>query len=377
MSKLYFRNTKNWKNVYADLFSKSGSTIKTSALTEKDSVGDFVLDFDSTEFESVRFCGTDTCGKLQQTNSVFPGTLSFGIEHKYNENKESDLTYLFCKQDKVTGHVDTYVLKDEVNLSYRENADKKINVFVPSSYDGSTPHEILYFFDAQNLFADAGRYTDDGDPYGSWQLDIALNALHHRYGKNTIVVAIDNADELRMSELFMDPKSFGKPSLLATDVAEEEITGHLDELYAFMTETVHPFVKANYCTTETCMGIGGSSMGGIAAFYCALKKLGTFSYCLSYSPAFGLYEMDAFENFFAKSVFAKSADKLPKIHIYCGEGDELEKLLVTAAKDMKTILAKHGYPAQLIAETYDPAKVHNEEAWRLILGESFSFFHKV
>ena len=350
MNKLYFRNTKNWNNVYAELFSRVDGSAASITPAEKDSAGAFVLDFDNAAFECVRFCGTDTSGKLQHTNRVFPGQFSLGTEHKYNENKESDLTYLFSKTDKVSGHVDTYILKDEVNLSYRENADKKINVFVPSSYDGSTPHEILYFFDAQNLFADAGHYTDDGDPYGSWQLDIVLNALHHRYGKNTIVVAIDNADELRMSELFMDPKTFGTPSALAVSEAGEKPEGHLDQLLGFITKTVHPFVKANYCTCETGIGIGGSSMGGIAAFYCALKELGMFSYCLSYSPAFALYEMDAFENFFAKADFAANADKLPKIHIYCGEGDDLERLLVPASRDMKGVLARYGYPTELIAE---------------------------
>lgn len=374
MSKLYFRNTKNWTGVYAEQLCADG-TAASCALTQTDADGDLVLDFDRARFESVRFCGTDPRGEAQQTGRVFPGGLSLGVEQKYNENKECDLTYLFAKQCRATGRVDTYVLEDERNLSYRQDARKKINVFLPSSYSGDTPHEVLCFFDAQNLFSDAGSYTEDGDPYGSWQLDVVLDALHRREGKNVIVVAVDNSDELRMSELFMEPKAFGKLSALAAELAGEHgVEGHLDELYGFVTETVLPFLGSKYSITQSGMGIGGSSMGGIAAFYCALKCPGTFSYCLSYSPAFGLYEMEAFESFFIQSDFVGKRELLPKIHIYCGEGDALEGQLVVSAREMKKTLVRCGYPEARIAETYDPSKPHNEESWRLVLGESFSFF---
>ena len=374
MSRLYFRNTKNLRNISAFFFSEDNIIRSALPLTETDSDGDFVLEFDPEKFTHLHFVGFDSKGKECKTENIFPGELSLGIDYKWNESQKRDLTYLFSKQEKITGHIDTYILKDEKNLSYREDAGKKINIFVPAHYSEHVPHEILYFFDAQNLFSAAGSYTQDADPYGGWQLDIALNAAYHRYGRNIIVVAIDNSDPYRMSELFMNPKSFGKLSSLATDIADEsEIEGHLDELYDFIFETVHPFVKEKYSVTDQNMGIGGSSMGGIAAFYCALRAPGKFAYTLSYSPAYGLYELEAFEQFFKKLNFAENADKLPLIHIYCGEGDELEKQLTPASKAMKKLLSDYGYPKNLIAETYDGEKVHNEEAWRLILGESFSF----
>ena len=40
---------------------------------------------------------------------------------------------------------------------------------------------------------------------------------------------------------------------------------------------------------------------------------------------------------------------------------------------MKETLVKYGYLEELIYETYDEDKVHNEEAWRLILLDSFTF----
>ena len=65
--------------------------------------------------------------------------------------------------------------------------------------------------------------------------------------------------------------------------------------------------------------------------------------------------------------------KLRCIHIYCGGNDPLEKQLLVSSKLMKSTLVKYGYKEELIYETYDEDKVHNEEAWRLILLDSFTF----
>lgn len=303
----------------------------------------------------------------------YPGKLEIGVTYEKNHNMGQNLAYLSIPDADVTGIVENHVLKDEKNLSHREDLSKKISVFLPESYDGTTPHDILYFFDAQNLFANAGHYTDNGDPYGSWQLDLVITALHRQFGHNIIVVGIDNADEYRSQELFMNPSDFGELSPLATAIPEDDFSrGYLDGLSAFMINTLHPFIKEKYCVKEDNIGLGGSSMGGIAAFYCGLRELGFYKYLLSYSPAYGLYEMSAFDNYFKSKNFIENADALPKIHIYCGEGDPLERLLIPSTKAMKNLLVSHGYDGEKIFETYDEEKPHNEESWRLILPESFS-----
>ena len=363
MSKIYFRNSCNWSNVYAVINSEA------TKLCERDVNGDYVIEFDSERFESLYFQGENG----DKTSKIFPGDLSLGVEFKENEGMKKNLTYLFSKNVNKSGRVENYVLEDAKNLYYRNDKSKKISVFVPESYDGVTPHDILYFFDAQNLFCLAGDYTTNGDPYGSWQVDVVLSEIHLQYGKNIIVVAIDNADEYRSNELFMNPDSFGDLAPLATAIPEDNFSkGYLECLSDFMVGTLHPFIKEKYCVSEENIGIGGSSMGGIAAFYCGLRELGFYKYILSYSPAYGLYEMSAFENYFAKLSFADKVDTLPKIHIYCGVGDPLEELLLPSAKAMKDVLVNYGYPQANIVETYDEEKPHNEESWRLILGESFT-----
>ena len=299
--------------------------------------------------------------------------LHLDVERCFNEKMGRELYYLSVGDVTKTGSVENHIIRDEKNLFYRDDKSKKISVFLPESYDGVTPHDILYFFDAQNLFCMAGEYTENGDPYGSWQLDLVVSQLHSQYGKNIIVVGIDNADMYRSHELFMNPERFGKLTPLATDIPDDNFSkGYLESLSGFMVTTLHDFIKEKYCVKEDNIGIGGSSMGGIASFFCGLYEMGFYKYVLSYSPAYGLYEMSAFENWFKIIDLKKYRDRLPKIHIYCGGGDPLEQMLLPSAMAMKTTLVSYGYPSDRIFERYDSDKPHNEESWRLILPESFS-----
>lgn len=368
MKKIIFKNSKKWKLVNVDLFTINEDACETIRLGEGGLSNEYILE-PRVGYNHIRFLGGE-----EKTSKVYPGALSIGVEYKHNEVMGRDLTYLNSLASAKSGRVDNYTIVDEKNLAYREDKAKKISVFVPESYDGKTPHDILYFFDAQNLFCNAGEYTENGDPYGSWQLDIVINELYRQYGKNIIVVGIDNADMHRSNELFMDPKWFGQLSPLATAIPEDNFSfGYLQELSSFMVTTLHSFIKERYCIKEENIGIGGSSMGGIASFFCSLYELGFYKYVLSYSPAYGLYEMKAFDDWFKKIDFKNHIDVLPKIHIYCGGGDMLEEQLLPSSKEMKSLLIKHGYDGERIFETYDMEKPHNEESWRLVLPESLSY----
>ena len=369
MKKIYFKNGEKWQCVKACLYNADESVSEIISLTHTDGEGDLILEYDESRFDSLCFASSGG----ESTGRVYPGSLSLGVEYKMNEGMGKALTYLFSKGCTRTGRVENYVIEDKTNLSHREDKSKKISVFLPESYDGKTPHDILYFFDAQNLFCMAGEYTECGDPYGSWQVDVILDEIHRQYGKNIIVVGIDNADMYRSWELFMNPQRFGRLSPLATAIPEDDFSkGYLEGLSSFMVTTLHSFIKERYCVKDGNIGIGGSSMGGIASFFCGLFEMGFYNYVLSYSPAYGLYDMSAFDNWFSKIDFKKYPDLLPKIHIYCGAGDQLEEMLLPSAKAMKPLLVKHGYDEDKVFETYDSEKPHNEESWRMILPESFS-----
>ncbi len=365
MKRIYFKNQKNRKNVMARTLRRGR---EMQAFELKECEEGLFFDFDNEKYKWFII----ESESVETTGMVFPGNLSLGVDYQFNDKLGRDLTYLWSRDIKKTGRVENHIIRDEKNLYYREDKSKKISVFLPESYDGVTPHDILYFFDAQNLFCMAGEYTDKGDPYGSWQLDLVLSEIYRQYGKSIIVVGIDNADSYRSRELFMNPKRFGEHSDFAKTPDGEFSNGYLESLSSFMVTTLHSFIKENYCVKEDNIGLGGSSMGGIASFFCGLYKMGFYKYILSYSPAFALFKSEAFERWFKLIDFKKHPDLLPKIHIYCGGGDELEKNLLYQAVKMKETLVSYGYDEEKVFESYDLDKPHNEESWRLVLPESFT-----
>ena len=255
------------------LLSKDEKDCERVELKNLDAANNFCVDFDTNKYDHIYFENKNGV----KTSRVYPGNSSIGVEYKLAANGNT-LTHIFTRDiDESTGRVDNFELTDEKNLAYRDDKSKKISVFVPSTYDASTPADILYFFDAQNLFCNAGKYTENGDPYGSWQLDVAFKNLYEERGKNVIVVGIDNADKYRSNELFMDHRKFGELSPLAKNIEGDNFsTGYLDGLSDFIVNTLHPFIKQKYNVKEDNIGIGGSSMGGIASFYCALHKMGFY-----------------------------------------------------------------------------------------------------
>lgn len=369
MKRLYFRNHKEWEKVKAVVETADEIEGRVYTLKANEASGLYEFDFDNDYFSNVYFSG----GIGTRTDKVRPGALSFCLEKRFNEKVNQDLTYFVARNGEKLGRVENYTLRDDANLSYRNDKSKKISIFVPEHYTGEAPYDLLYFFDAQNLFSNSGDYTEKGDPYGSWQMDIILDELYRQFGRKIIVVGIDNADEYRTQELFMNPSDFGTLTPLARSITEEDFSvGYLDCLCTFMINTLHNFVKENYNITDN-IGIGGSSMGGIAALYCGIRELGFFKYILAYSPAFGLYSKSSYDDYYSKLGFRDKSEILPKIHIYCGEGDDLERKLMQSARGMKWHLMKNGYNGSNIRVTIDQNKTHNEAAWRLILPESFTF----
>ena len=179
MKKLYFNNHEQWKKVSAVCSTADEIMGEVVEAKETDSAGCYEIDFDNEKYRNIYFSG----GIGRRTKTVIPGAFSLHVEKRFSKEKNEDLTYLVSRNNFNLGRVENYTLIDEKNLSYRHDKSKKISIFVPYHYDGKTEYDILYFFDAQNLFSNSGEYTENGDPYGSWQLDIVLDELYMQYGK--------------------------------------------------------------------------------------------------------------------------------------------------------------------------------------------------
>lgn len=280
-------------------------------------------------------------------------------------NNLNTLDLLYCKETKnykfdlqiencnEYGKVFNYSLKDEKNLFYRQDKSKNINIYVPNSYDGSKPYNVLVMFDSQNIFhkEKVGNYTDKNDPYGSWQVETSLKYKYDNY----IVVGIENADEYRESELSFDDEELKAPLGIKNGL-------HLDNLDDFINETLLPFVKSKFNVLTANMGICGASCGGLASLYVGLKNYNKYDFVFSFTAALGILGREGIEKLFRKYDFNNK--KLPYVFLFQGLADDLEKLLHSGNQYIKTNMIKMGYLEELIDEYIEKDAKHNEDAWR-------------
>jgi predicted alpha/beta superfamily hydrolase len=151
---------------------------------------------------------------------------------------------------------------------------RDIVVYLPAGYDERQDqrYPVLYMHDGQNLF-EPGRSFIPGQ---HWQLAEAANeAIGTRTASPMMIVGIDNAGAARIDEYTptADPKKGGGGR--ADDHArmiEEELKPLIDQRFRTMPEGEHT-------------SIGGSSLGGLAALYLALRRPHIFKSAAVMSPS--------------------------------------------------------------------------------------------
>lgn len=360
---VYYTNSERWGSVYAYVWNYKTNTPKvkwpgtklsaigTSGYGEKQ----YAVEVDYAQYDRIIF----NDGNGNQTKDLNVGSATSGYYGKDG---------VFTMNATNYGKVEYFTLKDAKNLSYVANGSKKISVYTPSGYTNSKKYGVLYMFDSQNLYAAASGAQPSADSYGSWAVDVTVTSLVQRGEDGVIIVAIDNTDGYRDSELTMS-QSFGKITNLADNNAF--YNGKLDELGNFMKETLMPFVQSRYSvdTRRERTGIAGSSSGGLAAYYLGLRDNDLYGYVGAFSPANGLFETSAWTRFYANKDFSKGR---PKIYVYCGKGDGgLEDMLLPATKEIVK-LKSYGFSADSIIENYVNGGTHSEDYWRVAFVEFVS-----
>ena len=360
---VYYTNSEGWSSVYAYVWNYKTNTPKvkwpgtklavsgTSGFGEKQ----YSVEVDYAQYDRIIF----NDGNNKQTKDLVVGAATSGYYGKDGVFTMSATSY---------GKVEYFTLKDTKNLSYIANSSKKISIYTPNGYTSSKKYGVLYMFDSQNLYAAASGAKPSSDSYGSWAVDVAVTSLVQRGEDGVIIVAIDNTDGHRDSELTMS-QSFGKITNLADN--NSFYNGKLDELGNFMKETLMPYVKAHYSvdTSREHTGIAGSSSGGLAAYYLGLRDNDLYGYIGAFSPANGLFETSAWTRFYANKDFSVGR---PKIYVYCGKGDNsLEDMLLPATKEIVK-LKSYGFSADSIIENYVNGGTHSENYWRIAFAEFLS-----
>jgi predicted alpha/beta superfamily hydrolase len=194
----------------------------------------------------------------------------------------------------------------------------------------------LLLFDGQNVFDDEPSFA------GGWRAHTTVERLARNVAP-PVVVGVDHGAEHRISEL--SPFDFGK--------TRGSLEGFLDWLIAWLLPRLRDEHRLSADPRQTI--IGGSSMGGLAALYAALKRPDVFGGAIAMSPSLWL----------ARGAMLDwvKRNQLPSTRIYLDAGArEAGGRMVAAAERMASALEASGR-VQLMFHV-DAKGQHREADWR-------------
>ena len=250
-----------------------------------------------------------------------------------------------------------------------KNNDKErlIRVYLPSTYDFNNKEKrfpVLYMFDGKNLFDDYTSFV------GEWRVDeIVEDFIAQKLMEGIIVVGIDAPKDGRDRSLEMAIENMYKKKAI-----HEKELGYANLLTDYMFNVVKPDIDNTFFTLKDKKntGVGGSSMGGIMAFYVAATCGEYIDYALCFSPAFFLYRGDEFINNFVKP----RIKNLPKIYLYVG-GVGFEGLFVNLTLKVHKLLKESGFDDTRLLLEVDKSQEHNERAWSKYLPSALKFAYNI
>ena len=214
---------------------------------------------------------------------------------------------------------------------------RRVRVHVPAA--AVFPAPVLVLFDGQNVFGDAGSYA------GGWHADVAADQLASTV-RRPIVVGVDHGGIGRITELWQE----------------------LDPFLAFVKGEVLPAVRARW-ETEPLTGIGGSSMGGLAAFAAHLRDPGTWSRALVMSPSLWVGRGAVFRELDRSPVPSPS-------RIYLDVGRREGGAMPGLAERLARTLRLRGYGPLDLLWRPDARGTHQERHWRRRLPKALWFLFR-
>lgn len=262
--------------------------------------------------------------------------------------------------------------------SFLVNKNRKIRVWLPSSYsfNSKKKYDVIYMFDAQNLFDNATSFVKE------WEIDESITYLEkEKKIRPSIVVGLDNSKD-RLSEYL--------PRFSNYAIGDLAYKG--DKTLDFLVNQVIPLIEEKYNVNKVkeSRSIGGSSMGGLMALYAGIKYKDVFNNIYAFSPAFPIFKYglkeykpsfqalnnDSAFNYVLKEYVSKEMLNKHNIVISAG-GINIEKNYTKYPIKFCDYLIKNGYdPAKLkciINKKYD----HNEIMWDEFFYIAYQFFNDI
>lgn len=164
----------------------------------------------------------------------------------------------------VTGDLEIVPLSSKVYGN-----ERKLRIWLPPGYHDAaqekTTYSVLYMFDATWLFDQCTAPPTQGE----WNVDETLTELIAKHEVEPIIVVGIDSNEHRDSEYapYGNPIFYGPPKVFQGARVHE-----------FLTDDVMPYVAAHYRVKKgrEHTGVGGSSLGGVAALNALIKRPDVF-----------------------------------------------------------------------------------------------------
>lgn len=229
------------------------------------------------------------------------------------------------------------------------------------------PKHLLIAHDGQNIF-DGKTSTFPGQ---TWKMaQTAINVANELGIVPPVIIAVwhsstksdpwGRAKDLAPQEFFTSD-SYVDPRWKINDSA---ITLHSDSYLQTIFEVIVPEIFPEFTPAKTA--VIGSSMGGLASLYAAIKHPDKFTTALALSPHWIISDKN-----FAKEMI----DSLPLSHqIWMSRGDKgLDKEYPFLQNHVDYLMRKRGFSSNYISKVYKRSG-HNERSWARYLNEPLRFW---
>jgi predicted alpha/beta superfamily hydrolase len=237
------------------------------------------------------------------------------------------------------------------------NNERNVTVYLPPGYDAEgneARYPVLYVNDGNNLFDESGSYAGI-----EWRLDEAAQK-HIGDGKiePVIIVGIWNTEQ-RGSEY--TPKELSS-----------ERVGRADEYARFIVEGIKPLVDSQYRTKTDAKdtGIGGGSLGGLAAIATAKQYPDVFGKLVLFSPH--LVDRNTKIDSLIGDAAALRGDR---IWMYMGGNGTGMYPGERPLEDAQALVAKLKSAGADVMYVELPDGTHNEPAWQLQVPAALSWLY--
>jgi len=250
------------------------------------------------------------------------------------------------------------------------NKDKHrlVRVYLPSNYEFDNPSKrfpVMYMMDGKNLFDDHTSFV------GEWHVDETIEKYVKLNQKGMIVVGIDSSKEDmgRTNEMLPESSHYVEKF----HEFNEQLDGYGSILGEFIFNELKPLIDKTFHTLKdkANTGVGGSSMGGLYAFYLGAKYKEYVDFSLCFSPAFLLYKENEFKNELKEKITSNKG--YGKFFFFCG-GVELETLIKPLTDYTYDYIASVGFDSNQARYIYDSSAVHNEGVWSFYFDVAINYW---